>query len=247
MSPDSLEYLEPEYLGGLNLYSYCGNNPVMRDDPNGTEWWHWLIGGLVVVALIAATFISAGSFAGGMIALGYAVNGIASASLATTVFSFAAVGAGTLYAASAIVAGIYTVETWCNGGSFLDGVNTFMGYGETAMWSTLSGGLMGGIGGYASFREQIGNSSQAGFMTKKQRIAQRRALMKTDTKNLAGKQISHIYGTYGNNRNYYKYQTPAEHRAFHAQYGYKTNGGPFNRVNPFYHNWWLVLKMIFGL
>ena len=219
MSPDSLEYLEPEDLGGLNLYSYCNNNPVMSVDPDGTEWWHWLIGGLIVGALIAATITSAGSLAGGLLALGYAANGIASASLATTVFSFAAVGAGTVYAASAIVAGIYSIETWINGGSFIDGVNTFMGYGETAMWSTLTGGVMGGIGGYISYREQIGNSSQAGFMTRNQRVAQRRALMKADAKNLVGKQISHIYGTYGNNRNYYIYQTPAEHRAFHAQYG----------------------------
>ena len=35
LSPDSLEYLEPEYLGGLNLYSYCNNNPVNYYDPSG--------------------------------------------------------------------------------------------------------------------------------------------------------------------------------------------------------------------
>ena len=35
MSPDSLEYLEPEDLGGLNLYSYCNNNPVNYYDPSG--------------------------------------------------------------------------------------------------------------------------------------------------------------------------------------------------------------------
>ena len=35
LSPDSLEYLEPEDLGGLNLYSYCNNNPVMYADPSG--------------------------------------------------------------------------------------------------------------------------------------------------------------------------------------------------------------------
>ena len=35
ISPDSLDYLEPETCNGLNLYTYCGNNPVMFVDPNG--------------------------------------------------------------------------------------------------------------------------------------------------------------------------------------------------------------------
>ena len=29
ISPDSIEYLDPESINGLNLYVYCGNNPVM--------------------------------------------------------------------------------------------------------------------------------------------------------------------------------------------------------------------------
>ncbi len=40
ISADSIEYLDPETLGGLNLYAYCGNNPVMAVDPNGNAWWN---------------------------------------------------------------------------------------------------------------------------------------------------------------------------------------------------------------
>ena len=29
ISPDSVDYLEPESVNGLNLYAYCGNDPVM--------------------------------------------------------------------------------------------------------------------------------------------------------------------------------------------------------------------------
>ena len=36
ISADSIEYLDPETLGGLNLYAYCCNNPVMAIDPDGT-------------------------------------------------------------------------------------------------------------------------------------------------------------------------------------------------------------------
>ena len=35
ISPDRTKYLEPETLGGLNLYAYCNNNPVMYADQNG--------------------------------------------------------------------------------------------------------------------------------------------------------------------------------------------------------------------
>lgn len=35
ISPDSIEYLDPETIGGLNLYAYCLNNPVMYVDPTG--------------------------------------------------------------------------------------------------------------------------------------------------------------------------------------------------------------------
>ena len=36
INADGLEYLDPETIGGLNLYAYCGNNPVMGVDPLGT-------------------------------------------------------------------------------------------------------------------------------------------------------------------------------------------------------------------
>lgn len=48
ISPDSYEYLDPETFGGLNLYAYCLNNPIMYVDPSGhlPEWTKWLIGGV---------------------------------------------------------------------------------------------------------------------------------------------------------------------------------------------------------
>ena len=36
ISADSIAYLAPESINGLNVYAYCGNNPVMNVDPTGT-------------------------------------------------------------------------------------------------------------------------------------------------------------------------------------------------------------------
>ena len=67
ISQDGIEYLNPETINGLNLYAYCGNNPVMRVDENGNAWWHWLGVGIVaavaVVAVVAGTILSAGTAA----------------------------------------------------------------------------------------------------------------------------------------------------------------------------------------
>ncbi len=35
ISPDEVEYLEPDNIHGLNLYCYCMNNPIMYADPSG--------------------------------------------------------------------------------------------------------------------------------------------------------------------------------------------------------------------
>ena len=88
---DSVEYADPTYLHGLNLYAYCNNNPIMYVDPNGHAFLTFLIAGLVVgaVAGFGATVyadykddgavfngsVSAGAYVGNTL-VGGAIGGI---------------------------------------------------------------------------------------------------------------------------------------------------------------------------
>ena len=49
ISPDSIEYLDPENINGLNLYAYANNNPSMYYDPSGHSA---ILIGLIIGALI---------------------------------------------------------------------------------------------------------------------------------------------------------------------------------------------------
>ena len=61
ISPDSIEYLDPETINGLNLYSYCNNNPITNVDPNGNKWWHWVIAAAAIALAVVVSVVSCGS------------------------------------------------------------------------------------------------------------------------------------------------------------------------------------------
>ena len=67
LNMDDISYADPEQFHGLNLYAYCGNNPVMGYDPNGT--WNWgnfwnLIASIAIVCAVAVgSVLTAGAAA----------------------------------------------------------------------------------------------------------------------------------------------------------------------------------------
>ena len=52
ISPDSIDYLDPQSINGLNLYCYCMNNPIMYADPSGHSA---ILIGLIIGAIVGAT------------------------------------------------------------------------------------------------------------------------------------------------------------------------------------------------
>ena len=93
LNMDSIEYADPESVNGINLYAYCGNNPVMGYDPDGT--WDWLRAiavvalAVVAVAAVVAVTVATGGAAAPVVAgavIGAGISGVSSAAsqLATT-------------------------------------------------------------------------------------------------------------------------------------------------------------------
>ena len=73
------------FFNGLNLYAYCGNNPIMNIDEFGNAWWDWLLGIVVIVAAIVLSVATAGigtiitgALGGGLTAsiIGGAIGGV---------------------------------------------------------------------------------------------------------------------------------------------------------------------------
>ena len=72
---DDISYIDPETINGLNLYAYCGNNPVMHIDANGNAWWEWLLAGLLVAACIVGAVFTGGATLLGAAFIGAAIGG----------------------------------------------------------------------------------------------------------------------------------------------------------------------------
>ena len=136
ISRDSIEYADPEIICGLNLYAYCGNNPVMNVDPSGTFFLisfliaigvGMLVGGVVggVSAVVKGDSFWSGALSGALIGgvlgaatiLGGAIM-LAIAGKTVTGFVVATTLAGKAALLAATVAGTATL-------SFATGVGAY--------------------------------------------------------------------------------------------------------------------------
>ena len=107
-----------DIINGLNLYIYCGNNPIMNTDESGNAWWDWLIGGLIAIGTIALAFVTAGAIIAAAPAIAsmasFAMGSIGLGALAGTAATVVSIGAGIL-AVSTIVIGVNNAITTLSG------------------------------------------------------------------------------------------------------------------------------------
>ena len=150
ISPDSIEYLDPESINGLNLYAYCGNDPINKYDPTG-HWGVWALVAITVASMIiggTAQFVSnamAGKTGSELwrgvagAAVGAGVNALALCLAMPTGGASLFIAAG----ASAIAqTGVDTLETVIRGEE-VDVGQTFIDLGLNFV-TTLAGNYLGG-------------------------------------------------------------------------------------------------------
>ena len=118
LNSDAIEYLAPEQLGGLNLYAYCNNNPVMDADPTGCFGiLTAILIGAVIGAVIGATIEGVEAYeeaveegATGLELVGKTIAGAAKGAVIGGALG-AVAGAASYGVASAIVAGATALTT----------------------------------------------------------------------------------------------------------------------------------------
>ena len=166
ISPDSIEYLDPIAINGLNLYAYCMNNPIMYADPSGhiAVSAALFIGSIVIGALIGGGTAAYSSIKKGdewyEVALktlsGAALGGMLGASMGTG----AAIAAGGTIAGLSVGASFGVGMAITVGGSAtLGAVNSFVNQIIDNDWNIsevngnriASDALVAGIKGLLSF------------------------------------------------------------------------------------------------
>ena len=138
-------------MTSMNLFTYCGKNPVNRVDPNGEAWYHWALGAAIVAACAIATVVTCGGFAAAT-AVGLVSSGVAAATTASTIAAGAFIGSATAYgmAAFAAITTSDSVQEFCNEGN----------WGTVA--ATAGGALLGGYAGYTMSKAQATQTTTTG-------------------------------------------------------------------------------------
>ena len=169
ISPDSVDYLDPSSINGLNLYAYCNNDPINYADPSGhvaiSIGVLLAIGGIVGAAIgagasVAGQFLANGcsweNFSWGQLALDTVLGGVSG------MLSMSPLGWGTMIAANAGIGFVGAVGGHLINGSDFSKLSTWADIGL----STGLGALVGVVGGPGALNAGYLNGAKqtAGFI-----------------------------------------------------------------------------------
>ena len=120
-----------------NLYVYCGNSPTSYTDPNGSEWYHWLIGGLIVAAATAAVIITAGGAIPALYAVSAVACGTTAATTASTIAAGAFIGSAFMYGTAVLSADIQSIDSFNASADWSTVVSTAGGLGAGVVYGSI--------------------------------------------------------------------------------------------------------------
>ena len=137
INADTYSSTDPGDAIGCNMFAYCGNNPVMRNDYSGDAWWHWVVATVAVVGLAVASVVTCGGAAAAAMTATALISGTCTTvPAAATIITGAALGAGVAYAGSVVSAA-----------SSVKSTEEFAEYGKSALISTTAGAVVGAVAG----------------------------------------------------------------------------------------------------
>ena len=137
INADTYSTTDPGDAIGCNMFAYCGNNPVMRNDYSGDAWWHWVAATVAVVGLAVASVVTCGGAAAAAMTATALISGTCTTvPAAATIITGAALGAGVAYAGSVVSAA-----------SSVKSTEEFAEYGKSALISTTAGAVVGAVAG----------------------------------------------------------------------------------------------------
>ncbi len=202
---------------GVNLYAYCGNNPINRFDPAGDAWWHWAIGAAVVVACAVAVVATAGGAAAGIAAVAMVANGVTAATTATTIAAATFIGSATAFGMAALTAASTSTsaEDFCEQGSWV-----------TVAEVVGSGVLAGGLTYFSSKSVSSKVSSGETFLPDSYYENKKAPKYNTPDSNYINYRYNSFTEKYESSTAYYDYAGRQIIRIDWTNHGYSSHGNP---------------------